>query len=269
MNVVLDPASKSLSTDEQLSVVEESGAEVVSLSFGDAGPHVDRLHDVGAVVTQTVGSAAEAREATDAGVDVVVTQGWEAGGHVQSEVATMPLVPRVVDAVPDTPVVAAGGIGDGRGVAAVLALGADGAWLGTRFVAAEEAALADGYKRRVTAATETETVHSTLFEGGWPNQPHRVLRNRTVERWEEAGRPSPGTRPGEGETVAELPNGRPVERYDDVLPLAGMDEHVDDLALYAGQSTGLTGSTQPAGRIVESLAAEAVEAMDRAGSLVE
>jgi nitronate monooxygenase len=269
VNVVLDPASKWLSTDEQLSVVEETEVEVVSLSFGDAAPHGDRLHEAGAVVTQTVGSATEARNAVDAGVDVVVAQGWEAGGHVQSEVATMPLVPRVADAVPDTPVVAAGGIADGRGIAAALALGADGAWLGTRFVAAEEAALDERYKRRVAEAAETETVYSELFDGGWPDQPHRVLRNRTVERWEAAGRPAPGERPDEGEPVAELPNGRPVERYSDVLPMPGMAEGVDDLALYAGQSAGLTDSVRPAAEIVEALASEAVEAIGAVGSLVD
>jgi len=268
VNVVIDPDSKWLSTDEQLSVVEETGVEVVSLSFGEAAPHVGRLHDAGAVVTQTVGSAVEAREAVDAGVDVVVAQGWEAGGHVQSEVATMPLVPRVVDAVPDTPVVAAGGIADGRGIAAALALGASGTWLGTRFVAAEEAALDDEYKRRVVDASESETTYSELFDGGWPDQPHRVLRNRTVERWEAAGRPPPGERPGDGETIAELPNGRPVERYADVLPLPGMSEAVDELALYAGQSAGLTGSVRPAAEIVRTLAAETVDAVHGLSSLV-
>ena len=269
VNVVLDPDSKWLSTDDQLSVVEETGPAVVSLSFGDAAPHVDRLHEAGAVVTQTVGSASGAREAADAGVDVVVAQGWESGGHVQSEVATTPLVPRVVDAVPDIPVIAAGGIADGRGVAAVLALGADGAWLGTRFVAAAEAGLAEAYQRRVVEADETETLYSELFDGGWPDQPHRVLRNRTVREWESAGRPPPGERPGEGELVAELPNGRPVERYADVLPMVGMSDGVDDLALYAGQSAGLTGSVKPAAAIVETLAAEAVDAIQAVSSVVD
>jgi nitronate monooxygenase len=89
----------------------------------------------------TVGSAADARRAVDAGVDVIVAQGWEAGGHVRGSVATMPLVPAVVDAVSPAPVVAAGGIADGRGLAAALALGAAGAWIGTRFLASNEAAM--------------------------------------------------------------------------------------------------------------------------------
>src|SRR5881398_1878860 len=89
----------------------------------------------------TVGSAVEARRVRDVGVDILVAQGWEAGGHVWGQVATLPLVPCVVDAVAPAPVVAAGGIADGRGLAAVLALGAAGAWIGTRFLASNEAAM--------------------------------------------------------------------------------------------------------------------------------
>src|SRR5437016_8613152 len=104
----------------------------------------------------TVGTAEEARRAVTSGVDVVVAQGWEAGGHVWSGVATLPLVPAVVDAVAPVPVIAAGGIGDARGVAAVFALGAQAAWLGTRFLLAEEMPIHDDYRRRLVAAAETD-----------------------------------------------------------------------------------------------------------------
>ena len=100
----------------------------------------------------TVGSAEEARRAVASGVDVVVAQGWEAGGHVWGRVATLPLVPAVVDAVAPVPVIAAGGIGDARGVAAVLALGAQAAWLGTRFLLAEEMPIHEDYRRRLIAS---------------------------------------------------------------------------------------------------------------------
>ncbi len=113
-------------------------------------------------------------------MDIVVAQGREAGGHVQSDVATMPLVPRIADAVSDTPVIAAGGIADGRGIAAALSLGADGAWIGTRFLATEEAHVHRRYRRRVLEANETETTYSTLFDEGWPDVPHRVIENSTV-----------------------------------------------------------------------------------------
>src|SRR5204862_1663663 len=121
-----------------------------------------------------------------AGGDIVVAQGWEAGGHVWGRVATMPLVPRVVDAVRPTPVVAAGGIADGRGVAAALVLGAAGAWLGTRFLASEEIFIHPDYRERVLRAAETDTSYTTLFDVGWEDAPHRTLRNRTLEAWEAA-----------------------------------------------------------------------------------
>ncbi|WP_254543401.1 NAD(P)H-dependent flavin oxidoreductase [Halomarina pelagica] len=266
VNLVLDPATTRAPTEEHLDACLDAGAPVVSLSFGDAAPHVERCREAGATVMQTVGSAEEAREAVAAGVDAVVAQGWEAGGHVQSEVATMPLVPAVADAVPDAPVVAAGGIADGRGLAAALVLGAAGGWLGTRFVAAEEARSHGAYRERVRDADETDTVFSELFDGGWPGTPHRTLRNATVEAWERAGRPPPGERPGEGETVAAYPNGRPVERYGDDVALPGMTGDVEALALYAGQSSGLTNDVRPAAAIVEGIVAEARAALDRASA---
>ena len=98
-----------------------------------------------------------------------------------------------------TPVVAAGGIADGRGVAAAFALGASGVWLGTRFVASQEAPYDPQYKDRIVRATEADTVHSTVFNVGWPDAPHRTLCNSTIDRWEAAGSPTSSSRPGEGE----------------------------------------------------------------------
>ena len=119
----------------------------------------------------TVGSVEEARRAVGCGVDIVIAQGWEAGGHVWSGVATLPLVPAVVDAVAPVPVIAAGGIGDARGVAAVLALGAQAAMLGTRFLLADEMPIHEEYRRRLIAATETDAEwYPNLYEVGWPGR---------------------------------------------------------------------------------------------------
>jgi nitronate monooxygenase len=221
--------------------------------------HVKRIHDAGALLMQTIGSAAEARRVSDAGVDIIVAQGWEAGGHVWGTVATLPLVPRVADAVAPKPVVAAGGIADGRGLAAALMLGAAGVWVGTRFLASEEAAAHATYKESVIKAEETDTVYSMVFDGGWPNAPHRTLRNETVTRWERAGSPPSGQRPGEGEPVAMWPDGRPVTRYESAYPFPGITGDVKALALYAGQSTGLVSRIQPAGEIVRGMAEEAAQ----------
>lgn len=267
VNLVLDERTTERPTAEHLDPVLDEGVEVVSFSFGDASPYVDRVHDAGAVVMGTVGSASEAETAVAAGVDVLVAQGWEAGGHVQSEVATMPLVPRVVDvaaaADAEIPVVAAGGIADGRGLAATLALGGDGVWLGTRFVATEEAAAHDRYKERVTTADADETFFSELFDGGWPGQAHRVLRNRTVEEWLSVGQPAPGERPGEGDAVAAYPDGTEIERYDDDPPLPSVSGDVEAMALYAGQSAGLTDELRSASAIVEELVREATERIEK------
>ncbi len=167
-----------------------AGLRIVSFMRGNPGGYIKAVHDAGGVVLHTVGSAEEARRAVAAGVDVVVAQGWEAGGHVWGTVATLPLVPAVVDAVAPVPVIAAGGIGDARGVAAVLALGAQAAWLGTRFLLAEEMPLHEDYRRRLIAAAETDPQwYANLYDVGWPDAPHRALRNSTAKAWEAAGRP--------------------------------------------------------------------------------
>ena len=144
--------------DEHLAAALDEGAAIISFFWGIHAERVRRAKEAGALVMQTVGTALEAKRAVDAGADVVVAQGWEAGGHVWSTVATLTLIPSVVDAVPSTPVVAAGGIADGRGLAAVLALGASAAWVGTRFLLAEEAEVAPSQHQLIIDANESDTV---------------------------------------------------------------------------------------------------------------
>jgi nitronate monooxygenase len=232
----------------------EAGLKIVSLTWGDPTPYVERVHEAGAVLMHTVSSAEEARRATAGGVDVIVAQGWEAGGHVRGQVATLPLVPAVVDAVAPVPVIAAGGIGDARGVAAVLALGAQAAWLGTRFLLAEEAPVHPEYRRRIINAAETDPEwYANLYDVGWPDSPHRALRNSTAEAWDAAERPPPGARPGEGDEVARLASGEPLVRYSAAMALEGTTGDVGALSLWAGQSVGLLRRTQPAADIIAEL----------------
>lgn len=248
---------------ERLEVCLASGVRVISTFWGDPASVHDQIAAGGALHLHAVASAEEARQAVAAGVDVVVAQGWEAGGHVWGEVATLPLVPAVVDAVAPVPVVAAGGIADGRGLAAVLALGADAAWLGTRFLLAEEAGTAPEYRRLVTEAAETGTAHGIVFDIGWPDAPHRALRNSTVRAWQAAGRPEPGARPGEGEIVGRWGNGREIPRYSDIAPITGLTGDIEAMALYAGQGVGLVRREQPAAEIVAELCADAERALAR------
>ena len=233
-----------------------AGLRLVSFIFGDPGSYVDLVHDAGGLVMHTVGSAEEARRAVGSGADIVLAQGWEAGGHVWGGVATLPLVPAVVDAVAPIPVIAAGGIGDARGVAAVLALGAQAACLGTRFLLADEMPIHEEYQRRLIAATETDAEwYANLYDVGWPDAPHRAIHNSTAERWEAAGRPAPGGRPGEGEVIAHFVSGDPILRYSPAPPMVGTTGEIEALSLWAGQSVALARRRQPAAEIVAELVA--------------
>jgi nitronate monooxygenase len=159
----------------------------IMLSFGDPRPFAPTIQGAGAKLICQVQTVAQAREAVEAGADVIVAQGTEAGGHGQSE-PLITLLPQVVDACPDTPIVAAGGIADGRGLAAVMMFGAEGVLLGTRFYASQEAEGHREAKRRIVSATSGQTVRSIVFDlsrrNRWPD-PYtgRVLRNRHTERW--------------------------------------------------------------------------------------
>jgi NAD(P)H-dependent flavin oxidoreductase YrpB (nitropropane dioxygenase family) len=242
---------------ERVEVALDSGVRIVSFFWGDPGPLIKRCHDDGAIVLLTVGSAEEARRAVDSGVDVIVAQGWEAGGHVWGEVSTIALVPAVVDAVAPIPVVAAGGIADGRGLAAVLALGASAAWMGTRFVLAAETRAHPIYRQMLLVARETDTLHSSVFDIEWPDAPHRTLRNSTIAAWEAAGRPVTGGRPGEGEIIGTMDDD-PIRRYESASIQDVVKGDVEAMSLWAGQSVGLIDSIEPAGDIVRRVTAEAI-----------
>ena len=239
-----------------------AGVRIVSFFWGDASSIIGEAREGGAIVFVTVGTAEEGRAAATAGADVIVAQGWEAGGHVWGTVSTLALVPRVVDAVAPLPVVGAGGIADGRGLAAVLALGGVGAWVGTRFLAAREAEIHPDYRRRVLAASEADTFYGTLFDRGWPDAPHRTLRNSTIEAWERAGQPASGSRPGETDEPASRPDGTPINRYASATPTAAMVGDVEPLPHWAGQGVGLVTREASAAEIVTSLVTEAEEAIE-------
>jgi NAD(P)H-dependent flavin oxidoreductase YrpB (nitropropane dioxygenase family) len=250
---------------DQLAACLAEGVKVISLFWGDPGDLVAQAHAGGAVVLHTVGSAAEARRSAALGVDVVVAQGWEAGGHVWGEVASLPLIPAVVDAVAPIPVVAAGGIADGRGLAAVLALGAQAAWIGTRFLTSAEAGIHPRYQAMLLAADEASTAHTGLFDIGWPDAPHRVLRNSTLADWEAAGRPPRGSRPREGEVIGRSPRAGEVVAYRSFTPARETEGDIEAMSLWAGQGVGLANAVKPAGEIVREIVAEADSVLSALG----
>src|SRR3984957_14374573 len=232
----------------------EAGLRIVSLFLGDPAGYIDPIHDAGGLALCTVGSAEEARRAVASGADVIVAQGWEAGGHVRGQIATLPLVPAVVDAVSPVPVIAAGGIGDARGVAAVLALGAQAAWVGTQFLLAQEMPIHKEYRTRLINAVETDAEwypDASAAPGRAPPPP--PLRNSTAEMWDAASRPPLESRPGVGDVIAHFASGEAIVRYEPAPPMVGTPGDIEALSMWAGQSAALARGPRPAAEIVAEL----------------
>jgi NAD(P)H-dependent flavin oxidoreductase YrpB (nitropropane dioxygenase family) len=251
--------------EENVAVCLEERVPVLSFFWGDPTPYVERAHAAGIKVLDQVGSVASARRSAAAGVDVIIAQGAEAGGHVAGQVATMVLVPRVVDAVAPIPVVAAGGIADARGLVAALALGADGIVMGTRFLATPEANAHPLYQQKLVAATEEETVQTILFGNGWPDAPHRTLRTAFVEAWLEKEALSQALKPDDvvvgetqmaGQTI-------PVPRFASLPPNREASGDIEAMSLLAGQSVGLVHEVKPAATIVREMIAGAQQIIAR------
>jgi NAD(P)H-dependent flavin oxidoreductase YrpB (nitropropane dioxygenase family) len=216
----------------------------------DLRPFFDRAHSAGCKVTHMVGTVPEAVRAAKAGADVVIAQGTEGGGHV-GWMASMPLIPMVVDAVGPIPVLAAGGFADGRGLVAALALGAQGILLGTRFLATVESPLHPNFKQAIIDSDghDTELTEIPDIAAGqvWPGAMIRARRNRFIERW--AGREW-ALRQSRAEASAKV--------------RAARDEgNIDEGSLSFGQDAGLIHDVAPAGDIVIRIAREADEILTR------
>jgi nitronate monooxygenase len=258
------PDRRALLTAEVQAAADEKVAAVV-LFWGDPAPYVPVAHAAGVKVLLQVGSVAEAKAAAAAGVDAVIAQGIEAGGHVRGTTSIWELLPATVAALGKLPVLASGGIGDGAGVARALRLGAQGVSLGTRFVASEEAYIHPAYKQRIIQASAEDTIYHQLYDLWWPDAPHRTLRNKTLQEWEAAGRPPPGQRPGEGIPIGSFRGpageGVPWPRYAVGVATADFDGDIEYAPLWAGESCSLVNDLKPAARIVGDLVRDAETAL--------
>jgi len=276
VNIVIDEQGwatteedRHLLRDEVAAAADEHVAAIV-LFWGDPAPYVDDVHGKGVELLIQVGSVEEAKAAAAAGVDAVIAQGVEAGGHVKGTTSIWELIPAIVAAIDPVPVVASGGIGDGAGVARALELGAQGVSLGTRFVASDEAWLHPGYKRRIVDASAEDTVLNELYDVWWPGAPHRTLRNKTLREWEAAGRPPAGRRPGEGTSIGKLVTsaGEAIDwpRYAGAgTPKPNFEGDLDYAPLWAGASVEVVNDIRPAGDIVRRLAQDAQALLAAAG----
>jgi len=239
---------------DELGACFDAGLPILGVFGGDPRPFVADAHRRGVKVIPQVASVAEAVAAAEGGVDAVIAQGVEAGGHVLSTTSLSVLLPAIVDAVRPLPVIAAGGIADGRGLAAALILGAQGVSMGTRFLASEEAWASRAYKELITKSRAEDTVLTGLFNIGWPDAPHRVLRNRAVSEWEDASRPPPGERPAEGTIVGRVYFGgqpREVVRHSTIPPLPGFEGDIQYYCLYAGELCTLVNDIRPAAETLQ------------------
>jgi nitronate monooxygenase len=243
--------------EEALEISLTEKVPVINFFWGDPALYVDRVHSAGSLLLIQVGSVEEACHAAECGVDIIVAQEWAAGGHVRGQVDTLPSLANILDEVKGVPVLGSGGIIDGRGLAAVLALGAAGANIGTRFLASEEASVAPEYLKQILNAKQADTVHTTLFDYGWSGAPHRVLRNSTYHSWVEADRPPKEHRPGKDDILATDTNGYQVRRYESITATADLEGNIEALALWAGQGVGIVNQVQPAAEIVHEIASDA------------
>lgn len=240
-------------TDEvrkQIDIVFEEHVPVLAAGLGNPGPVVPQAHDLGIKVISLVGNTKNAKRVASGGVDVIVAQGYDGGGHT-GRVGTMALVPAVVDAVKQ-PVLAAGGVADGRGLVGALALGAAGVWLGTRFVASAEAYSHQNYKHRITEIDDEGTTRTRCFTG----KPCRVIKNRTTAEWE--GRDDIEPFPVQVIKISEYIGENAYEA-------ARGHGRIEVGSCAAGQSSALIADVKPAGQIVREIVGEAEQVLHRLG----
>jgi nitronate monooxygenase len=218
----------------------EANPFLISLSFGSPAPYVEKLHQHGIVLATQVNTRADAMQAAGDGVDLIVVQGTEAGGHVTGQVSTLPLLQAVLDAV-QVPVLVAGGIASPRGVAAALAAGAEGVWVGTALLASPECENAEQARARIVQAGETDTILTRAFDVAqglaWPAQyPGRALRNRFTDQWHSQ--------------IDALPQANEARQQ---LAEAIASKNYDLAYIYAGEAVGLVTRQQSAADVIQHL----------------
>jgi NAD(P)H-dependent flavin oxidoreductase YrpB (nitropropane dioxygenase family) len=227
-----------------MEVVIEEKVPVYAAGLGNPGPWMDRLHANGTVVMAVIGKVKHAQQVVESGIDVIVAQGHDGGGH-NSPIGTISLIPQVVDAVGDrVPVLGAGGISDGRGVAAAFMLGAEGAWVGTAFLATEEAGIEDFQKEAIVEGGDADTVVSRSITG----KPARMIRNKWADAWVAVGK-EPLPMPYQSMISGPVMAAGIQARRKDILPG------------FAGQGIGLIHAVRPAAAVMADLVAEAESAL--------
>lgn len=236
---------------QQVDVIMEEDVQVFAAGLGDPSWVVPMARERDMLTMGLAGSPRNAERQKAAGVDIVVAQGYEAGGHT-GRIANFPLIPQVVDAVAPMPVVAGGGISDGRGIAAALSLGASGVWIGTAFLVAAECAIHDDNKRQIVEGRSQEFEIRRIYTG----KTMRSFRNPAVEAWDEAG-------------LDPLPMPYQKIMMDDFNASAAAAGRYDLHSNPSGQGAGMLKAVRPAAEIFEELVTGAIAALERVDEVVE
>ncbi len=229
--------------EAQMEVVIEQRVPVYAAGLGDPGPWIPRLRANGTIVMAVVGAVRHARKVAASGVDIIVAQGHDAGGH-NSPVGTMALVPQVVAAVAPIPVLGAGGISDGRGLAALLMLGAAGAWIGSAFLATTEAGITDYQKQAIVDSDEENTIVSRSVTG----KPARLIRSKWTQAWADAG-------------LEALPMPFQSMVSGPVLAAGAAARRADLMPGFAGQGIGMIKAVRPAADVLREIVEDAKRAL--------
>lgn len=253
--------------DAQIRMIAEEKPPIVSFHWGHpSAEHLRLLLDAGISVWEQVGSVEDAKRALGNGVEVIIAQGFEAGGHNYQSLPTMALIPEMVDALDGAMVLASGGISDGRGVAASLALGADGVWVGTRLLAAQEAYVHPEHIRRIIQAHGEDTRFSRVFGPEMPHfNPMRLLRNRVVEEYSDRLEDVPMDR-SDLEVIGEtrfLGVREIMRKFNVILPTPETQADWEEVPFLAGQGVGQVSKVQPAADIVTEMMEEAATILGR------
>jgi NAD(P)H-dependent flavin oxidoreductase YrpB (nitropropane dioxygenase family) len=247
--------------DEHIALCAAMKVPAVSFHWGAPKPSwIAQLQKAGVKVWEQVGSVDNAKRAADSGIDCIIAQGSEAGGHNYGQLPTLALVPAVRDAIGDVMLLAAGGIADGRGLAAALALGADGAWIGTRFVATKEGNVHEQYKARLVAAKSSDTTKTRIFGKQHPDfNPIRVLRNRVVTEWthRESDVPSDNSAEPVVGNMTMFGASTELRKFTNLVPMPDAQGDFEELPLLAGQGVGLINSIEPIRDVVNKIMSDA------------
>lgn len=245
--------------DGQIDTCFDEQIPLMVLFWGDPSPFVNDAHRRDVMVVSQCGDVEEAVRAAEAGVDGVIVQGTEAGGHVKATRPLQEVLSETVKELGSVPVIAAGGIANGADIAAALKLGASAVSMGTRFVATDEALALDSYKSMVTNTESDQTVLTELFDQGWPNAAHRVIRNKAYDDWEAAGSPASGSRPDESQIIGKLGDGASameIPRFSVVPPMDNYHGDLSEAALYCGESCDRIDTIISTAKVMEQLVAE-------------